>query len=676
MERVNMQTSLSSAAEVEVLSTFCNGLEHGIWVLNSKFEILYHNDSSLGLMCLKQKAHDIERSFHHIVELLAQRGDFGRVEPKSFTRDFIRKLMLFSEAASPEPITFSICPPNGSILTWKWRKLPKGFLVATVEDVTEQFNKNKAQESALYLGRAGYFIYNFDTDQFSVHGRFLHEKLTDAEKSRIYKKGFWTILHKDDKARAIAAWRDAREKVYGLQETVRIESEKAGSLWFKFDGKVFEYNDVRKGIMICHFEDVTETLRLQNTLTKAKNSAEKTLRSQNDFLARLSHEIRTPMNAVIGIADALAYRTQDPKQLMQLELIQSASDTIMNILNSTLSYSKIDANKMELDPKEVSAAHLVQTVCRSWEPKASKGNSRIICEIDETVPEKLIFDPHRYEQCLNNLLSNAVKFTTDGLIKVSLTTIKTAKGRSRLVLVVKDTGIGMSPEQQANVFEPFAQADQSISGRFGGSGLGMNIVKDIVKLMGGTISVKSALGRGTVFAVALPMKFPKLDVKPVSTTQEALVNHILGDEQVSQESAYKDLKILVVDDNETNHLVVQSLLEHLVPDISSVYNGREALEHLETNPVDIVLMDIHMPIMDGLEATMAIRRSGKPYSDVSIIALTADPDYQQLRLCRNIGMDETLGKPVKLAEILEAIDKVSVMDKENAPYREIYKAAG
>ena len=220
----------------------------------------------------------------------------------------------------------------------------------------------------------------------------------------------------------------------------------------------------------------------------------------------------------------------------------------------------------------------------------------------------------------------------------------------------------MNEAQLANLFEAYTQADKSISGRFGGTGLGMNITKQLIELMGGKITAKSEIGSGTVIALTLPIKAERRVEERRENTSGGLLDDIL-ESAAEPESEYSELKMLVVDDNPTNHMVVSSLLGSLVKHIDVAENGVEAIDALkkaerENAQYDIVLMDIHMPVMDGIEATLDIRGSKESYTDIPIIALTADPQYQQRRLCKNIGMDEALAKPVKLTELLNAMDRV------------------
>ena len=225
----------------------------------------------------------------------------------------------------------------------------------------------------------------------------------------------------------------------------------------------------------------------------------------------------------------------------------------------------------------------------------------------------------------------------------------------------------MTPEQQEKIFTAFTQADRSISGRFGGTGLGMSITKNIIELMGGRISVNSTPGQGSVFALSLPIETvtPYQSAEPVTedpaktskAVNRSLVETLL-EENAPEPTEYDSLRVLVVDDNPTNHLVMKTLLESVVGEIVTANNGVQAIQVLENKTVDLVFMDIHMPIMDGIEATLAIRGCDEAFTDIPIVALTADPQYQQKRLCKNIGMNGALAKPVRLNDLLEEIDKI------------------
>lgn len=652
-----------------------DSLEVGVMVISPDRTLLFSNDLAHKFLDFPRDLVSENLSINKIVAHMVNRGDFGPSKTGDDMERHKKNVQRFFTADSKNNRTSLITPPNGRTLEIKPTVCPDNNMIVTIDDISNSYKKDEVFKIALELGKSGYFTYNFDTQKIDFSSKYLKGLLSEEEYSQIKENGFWSLTHEDDFDSAKKAWEQSIQSGANYDNTVRIKVESFGLKWFRFYARPQKTETGRLVNIVCFFEDVTEDLNLQEDLRKAKDNAEKTLQAQNNFLARLSHEVRTPMNAVIGITDALVQHSPEPAILSKLKLIQSSADSIMNILEGTLSHNKLDADKLMLDPQPGNPRETVETICALWSPQAKKNGTTIKCHIEAKTPDKITFDRFRDEQCLNNLLSNAVKFTPNGQIHVILTLIGEDGPKPRLVLAVKDTGIGMTEEQQSRIFDAYAQADNTISSRFGGTGLGMNIAKSIIELMGGSITVKSEIGKGTIFALSLPVEIEKKKMPVPSATEVALVDHLFTEKE-KEETPYSNLKILVADDNPTNHLVVESLLESVVGTIYKANNGQEVLDILDVQDIDIVLMDIHMPVMDGIESTLAIRSSPKHWSDILIIAVTADPQYQQLRLCKNIGMDESLAKPIKLTTMLEAFDRVLTLDRSNAPYKEIYKPTG
>ena len=593
---------------------------------------------------------------------LAIRGDFGPGDPEAFV-DLVKS--QFTKPVAPTETSnrhMNFLTPSGKRIQFTQDIEQDGLYILGCRDITKSHFQKYALEVALDSNDSGYIMFDVETQTFHDVGNFAKQKRCNDIMNRLLNEDLKTIINSEDYQKLKQVWQAAHTNKEPWSGTFRTIESQTDAIWVKIQStpQISESGLVTGYIFF--FSEVTAQLRIQDDLRKAIEQSEKSLSAKNAFLGRLSHEIRTPMNAVVGIADALIHHDGNPKILPKLELIQSSAEKIIRIVDESLEHTKLAESKIQLDPKAASPREAVESVCTLWEQKAVENGIDLQCRIDAKVPKSIIFDSHRYEQCLNNLISNAVKFSPAGQIQVVLTTIEN-NGHNNLVAVVKDSGIGMNESQLANLFEAYTQADSSISGRFGGTGLGMNITKQLIELMGGKITAKSELGSGTVIALTLPIQSDRRQEEDRRrNTSGSLIDDML-ENAGPPVSEYSALKVLVVDDNATNHMVVTSLLGTLVKHIDVAENGVEAIKALENAEgenaqYDVVLMDIHMPIMDGIEATLAIRGSKEPFTDIPIIALTADPQYQQRRLCKNIGMDDALAKPVKLAEILGAMDRV------------------
>ncbi|RKQ71335.1 signal transduction histidine kinase [Litorimonas taeanensis] len=651
-------------------------------------------------------------SYDEFIEHCVNRGDFGQ-GAKSTLKSLSTDLKAKARSQEPEMReTYEVSTPSGRRLSLNQSFGQDGRMLLAVTDITEEYESKRMLDLAMKVGSAGYWSYNIEDGEWKISSKYLGS-LFGKDRIQLAKtEGIAHLIHEDDRAHCLLAWENCLQKGESWDLKARLISKTGETVWYRGFGipRIAENGNVIS--VFCYYTNVSEQMLLQAQQRLATKTARKALTAKNSFLSRLSHEVRTPMNAVIGISDALIFHHSDPEITPKLELIQNSAEKILRIVDESLTHSKFEEGMVTLDPKPTDPKKCVENVCKLWELQAKKNNITFTYRIDPNLPSSILMDGYRYDQCVNNLLSNATKFSENGTVQVVLTKVSSGAGHDNLVLAVKDDGIGMTPEQQKQIFEPYTQADKTIASRFGGTGLGMTITKQITEMMGGTIKVKSALGQGAMFVISIPMKSEQSLPAPTTevvasennqTTPEEVVSetsaqknnaspepvsHKLPEEAedktattppspqtINEESSsklvgslletsqpnrtkYSDIKLLVVDDNATNHMVVASLLDSVVGSIVTANDGMEAIETLKTQEFDVVLMDIHMPVMDGIEATLSIRSSNESYSDIPIIALTADPQYQQKRLCLNIGMDEALAKPVKLAEILAAFDSV------------------
>ena len=635
------------------LNAFCDMMSTGCAVVDPQLQIVHMNSNFINLLDIPE--FEGQMLFTDLIDMLSERQAIKPGPDETVTTRLLRALdaQLYSDN---EPVWIErYITSENEVGSLRLKALPDGKVLITADreyDITIGHHDENIK-AVMDMGESGYWIYDCHTTDFTLNIGRMIEKLDVGSGFKGTIEDCYNITNDEDTAKAKAALKTLLNTKRQTEITIRLKTLSSQPLWVRtrLSPICDEDGNIRK--IVSHFTDVTQNLRIQNKLRLDSETAEKALKARNNFIGRMSHEVRTPMNAVIGIADALIHHHGDPVILPKLELIQTSAEKIIRLVDETLQTTKLDEDRLELNPRFASPRKAVESVCRLWESKAIKEGIQLRLEVDPSVPEEIMFDDFRYEQCLNNLLSNAIKFTPGGKIQVILTTLD--KGGERLVLVVKDTGMGMTEAQQANIYEAYKQADKTISGRFGGTGLGMHITKRIIELMGGNIAIKSSLGLGTVFALTLPIQ--ALDMTKAEPANQDLVSSLLSKADADK-SEYSHLKVLVADDNSTNHMVIGSLLGSVVSHIDYAMDGKVALEALAEKDYDLVFMDIHMPVMDGVEATLAIRQSDQPWADIPIIALTADPEYQQRRLCENLGMNGALAKPVKLTEILSEIDQV------------------
>ena len=445
------------------------------------------------------------------------------------------------------------------------------------------------------------------------------------------------------------------KRASGILRTVH----KQGHIVYTLYNNFLKEDEGAEPYVIGFAVDITDRIKAEKELKIAKRITEDLAQTKQNFLANMSHEIRTPMNAIMGMANQLGKSKLDEGQRFYLNIINSATENLLVIINDILDLSKIEAGKLSLEIIGFEPTVLIERVMQVMLHKAQeKGLQLTNSYSDSRLNPVLVGDPYRLNQVLLNLLSNAIKFTEKGSVDISCSVVEDTETTQKVQVRVNDTGIGMDESYVKNLFMKFTQEDESVTRRFGGTGLGMSICKELVELMGGTIEASSKKGVGTTISFTIDFQKGTIDQLPVKETGSVNTDIFAGK------------RILITDDNEMNRLVASTILKNYGATTDEAQNGNEAIQKLKNVTFDIVLMDIQMPVMDGVEATNYIRKHIS--KTLPVIALTAFAIKGDDHKFIDAGMNDYLSKPFEENQFLKVIARwlgtsVTFIAKETAP---------
>ncbi len=461
-------------------------------------------------------------------------------------------------------------------------------------------------------------------------------------------------LHPADRERVMASFDRCLHAGTVFDEEFRLRRLDGLYVWVRSVGQSVLDASGRPVRMVGAIADITERRAVEDELRRAKEHAEEGSRAKSEFMANISHEIRTPLNGVLGMTDLLQRTSLDAEQREYVATVRASGEHLLDLINEILEFSRIDAGRVEIEAKPVALREFVTGVANLLVPQARRKGLELVTSIAPEMPDRVMIDPLRVRQILVNLIGNAIKFTETGRVTLDLRVVDARPESVEVMFSVADTGIGIPEEKRESIFEAFNQADNSITRKYGGTGLGLTISNQLVRLMGGTIHVESRVGAGSEFSFSLVFaRAPEEPAAPVSTSAAVAAHDVAL-------PVRRGLRLLVAEDNPVNRRVITAALRKLGHDAIVTDDGLAALAAFAPGAFDAGLFDVQMPGLDGHELTRRIRAIEKESggAPLPILALTANAMAGDREACLAVGMNEHLSKPFTIDGLQEAIARL------------------
>ena len=482
---------------------------------------------------------------------------------------------------------------------------------------------------------------NFFNQQWIDETGYTYEEL---------EKNWKKTIHPDDIEHVQIAWKHAVANGTVLDLELRILNKSTGFRWNLSRAVAIKDADGKITMWVGSNTDIHEQKEAKSKAEAATQIAEQAVKSKQQFLSNMSHEIRTPMHSIIGFANVALKTNLSEKQTEYINAIKVSGESLIVLINDILDLAKVDAGKMTFVQNPFYLFPSISDMLHLFETKIQEKNLVLEKQYDTTIPSIVVGDAVRLRQIMLNLISNAVKFTTTGKITVSVSKLKEDKESVTIEFAIKDTGIGIEEKSLSSIFDTFQQAAFETNRLYGGTGLGLSIVKQLVNLQGGRVKVKSKFGKGSTFSFTLSFKKTKAKVITESNDgSKSVPKNAISKKEIGK------IKVLAVEDIALNQLLIKIMVSDFGFDIDIAENGKIAIDYLEKNEYDIVLMDLLMPIMNGFETTEYIREKMK--STIPIIALTADVTTVDLKKCKSFGMNDYISKPIDEKSLYNKIIK-------------------